>query len=82
MTGAKKAVVDGLLGVNKAADEFGVPRSTLKNKLSGKVVQGARPTPYLSGIEEDELVNFLLTCTNIGLQKTRVKVIGIVQKRQ
>ena len=74
MTGAMKAVADGLFGVNKAADEFGVPRSTLKDRLSGKVVHGARsgPTPYLSGVEEDELVKFLLTSTDIGLPKTRV----------
>ena len=41
MTGAMKAVVDGLFGINRAADEFGVPRSTLKGRLSGKVVHGA-----------------------------------------
>ena len=41
MTGAMKAVADGLFGVNKAADEFGVPRSTLKDRLSGKVVHMA-----------------------------------------
>ena len=82
MTGAMKAVADDLFGVNKAADEFGVPRSTLKDRLSGKVVHGAksRPTPYLSGVEEDKLVKFLLTSTDIGLPKTRVEVIDIVRK--
>ena len=56
-----KAVVDGLFGINKVADEFGVPRSTPKDELSGKVVHGARsgPTPYLSGVEEDKLVKIL-----------------------
>ena len=34
MTGAMKAVADGLFGVNKAADEFGIPRLTLKDRLS------------------------------------------------
>ena len=55
MTGAMKAVADGLLGINKAADEFGIPRSTLKDRLSGKVVDGTRsgPSPYLSSTEED-----------------------------
>ena len=38
------------------------------------------PTSYLSGVEEDELVKFLLTYTNIGIPKTRVKVVGIVRK--
>ena len=81
MTGAMKAVADSLLGVNKAADEFSVPRTTLKDRLSGKVVHGTRsgPAPYLSGVE-DELVKFLLTCADIGLPKTRVEVLGIVRK--
>ena len=83
MTGAMKAVADGLFGVNKAADEFIVPRSTLKDRLSRKVVHGARsgPTPYLPGVEKDELVKFMLSSTtDIGLPKTRVEVIDIVRK--
>ena len=36
MTDAMKAVADGLFGVNKAADEFGVPRSTLKDSSQEK----------------------------------------------
>ena len=51
MTGAMKAVADGLFGVNKAADEFGVPRSTLKDRLSGKVVHGARSGPTPTSLE-------------------------------
>ena len=64
MTGSMKAVGDDFISVNKAADEFGVPRSTLKDKLSGKVAHGARsgPNPYLSGVDY-ELVKFLFTCT-------------------
>ena len=82
ITGAMKAVADGLLGINKAADEFGVLRSTLKDRLSGKVVHGARsgPGPYLSSTEEDELMKILLTCTDIGLPKTRMEVIALVRK--
>ena len=48
MMGAMKAVADGLFSVNKAADEFGVPRLTLKDRLSGKLVHGARSEPTLS----------------------------------
>ena len=59
-----------------------IPRLTLKDRLSEEVVHGAMsgPTSYLSGVEEDELVKFLLTYTNIGIPKTRVKVVGIVRK--
>lgn len=82
MTGAMKAIADGLFSVNRAAEEFGVPRSTLKDRISGKVVHGARsgPSPYLSSVEEDELAKFLLTCTDIGLPKTKMEVIGLVKK--
>ena len=58
MTGTMKAVADDLFGVNKAADEFSVPRPTLNGRLSGKIVHGVRsgPAPYPSGVEEDKLV--------------------------
>ena len=77
-----KAVADGLFGKNNPADEFSVPRLTPKDRLLGKVVHGTKsgPTPYLPGAEEDNLVMFLLTCTDISLPKTRVEVIGIVWK--
>ena len=71
MTGAMKGVADGLL------DGFGIPRSTLKDRLSGNV-HGAKPLPL--SIEEDEVVKFLLTCTDIGLPKTRMEVIGFVRE--
>ena len=63
MTGAMNALTDGLFGINKPPDEFGVPRTTLKDRHSGKVVHGTKsgPTLYLSGEEEDELAKFLLT---------------------
>jgi len=44
--------------VNRAAKEFGMPRNTLKDRLSGRVQHGrkAGPKPYLSPDEEKELV--------------------------
>jgi len=44
------SVKKGHLSGNKAADLLGVPRSTLKNPLSGKVQCGVKPgtVPYLS----------------------------------
>ncbi len=82
MSGAMKAVADGLFGINKAADEFGVPRTTLNDRLAGRVEHGARsgPTPYLSGVEEDELQKFLFTCSDIGVPKTRVEVMDISEE--
>ena len=81
MSGAVKAVADGLLGVNRAAGEFGVLRTTLKDRLAGRVAHEARsgPTPYLTRDEESELVAFLVKCAEIGFPERKDEVIGIVQ---
>ena len=49
MLGAMKAVSEGM-GINRAALEFGVPRSTLKDRVSGRVSHGAKSgrAPYRS----------------------------------
>ena len=71
MAGAMKCVMDGKTGViciNRAADQYGVPRTTLKDRLSRKVTPGANPgpVPYLTSEEDDELVTeHLLTCADI-----------------
>ena len=84
MSGAIKSVMDGKLGVDRAADQYGVPRTTLKDRLSGRVIQGTNPglVPYLSASEEDKLFQHMLTCTEIGYPKTKCQVIGIVRVRE
>lgn len=54
----------GLSG-NKAADLHGVPHSTLKDRLSGRVVHSTRPGPksYLSPTEEADLATHLMLLT-------------------
>ena len=46
-----------------AAVEYGVPHSTLDDRISGHVIPGTKsgPAKYLTN-EEDELVQFLLDC--------------------
>ena len=68
--------------VRKAAEMFGVPRSTLHDHISGKVELYAKqgPKPYLTTEEEEELANFLLRCARIGYPHTRQQVIGLVQE--
>ena len=47
MTGALAAASEGM-PANRAATMYGVPRSTLKDRLSGRVVHGHKsgPRPY------------------------------------
>jgi len=50
MAGTISSITKGHLSGNKAADLHGVPRSTLKDRLNGKVQCGIKPgtVPYLS----------------------------------
>ena len=68
------------MSANKAADLHGVPRSTLKDRLNGRVVHGTNPgpKPYLTRNEEEELSTHLLRASSIGLGKTRRDVLSIV----
>ena len=63
-----KAVETGNL-INQAALDHGVPPTTLKDMLSGRVKPG--PKQYLNSEEETELATFLKTCASVGYGKTR-----------
>ena len=81
MYAAMKAVRNGSAdSINAAAKIHGVPPTTLKNRLSGKVVDGTNPgpVPYLDNEEEQELGEYLIQANKVGYGKTRhqVKVIA------
>ena len=78
---AYTAVKSGM-SIRKAAEEYGVPRSTLSDRASGKVQAGAKsgPRKYLNTTEEVELANFLSGCSSIGYSRTRKQIIDIVQE--
>ena len=61
MEKATEAVNRGALSVRRAAEVYCIPKSTLHDRISGKVVQGASsgPEPYLNVTEEIELIQFL-----------------------
>ena len=63
-----EAVMKGELGVNRSALEHGVPRTTLKDRLTGRVKHGTKPGPaaYLDKKKEEELVKFLFECSSMG----------------
>ena len=81
MTGALAAASEGM-PANRAATMYGVPRSTLKDRLSGRVVHGHKsgPRPYLDPDEEKELTDFLISSAECGYGKTRREVMSIVEK--
>jgi len=61
---------------------FGVPKSTLGDRISGRVLPGAScgPKGYLTPEEEEELVNFLLHCAAMGYPKSRHEVLALVKR--
>lgn len=79
---AIEAVKDREMGVNCAAREYGVPCTTLKNRISGRVDHGKNPgrLPYLTAQEEGELASFLKEAVEVGHGKTKREVLLIVQK--
>ena len=68
MKAALESVIKDGLSQNRAADLHGVPRSTLKDRLSGRVIHGTNPGPqsYLSSSEELELAAFLVDAAKMG----------------
>ena len=54
--------------VRRAATQYGVPRSTLQDRVLGKVVHGRNPgpKPYLVPAEENELSQFLVDVAQVG----------------
>ena len=81
MLGDLKVVKEGRMGVNRAALSYGVPRTTLKDRVTGRVLHcsNVSPQPYLTTEEEKELVNFLITSNKMGYGKTRRLVLKIVE---
>ena len=82
MNSALKAVVEEHESVRAAAQKFNVPKSTLGDRVSGRVLPGATsgPNTYLSIDEEKELVRFLCRSSAIGHGRTRQEVIAIVER--
>ena len=81
MISAMKAVQTGIMGVNEAAIKHGVPKTTLKDRISNRVTHGTKPGPkqYLNNEEEKELTEFLKDSAAIGYGKTRVEVMNIAE---
>ena len=88
MERALQEVYSGSMTVTRAALEYGISRSTLGDRASGRVVPGSKsgaPT-YLSPVEEEELVHFLIGGAEIGYPKSvrgvRALVGAILSKKR
>ena len=82
MVNALDAVLRNNYSISRAAIEYNVPKSTLRDRVKGKVKPGVMsgPMPYLTLEEERALVAFLLRCASIGYAKSRKQVLTIVQR--
>jgi len=62
--------------VKRAAEDHGVPRTTLEDRVKGKVVHSVNPgpKPYLQPAEEKELSCFLIEVAAVGYGRTKKQV--------
>ena len=69
------------MSVPRAADEYGIPKSTLHDQVVGKVLAGSKSGPcrHLNSTEEIELVNFLDHCASLGYSRSKQEVIQLTQ---
>ena len=77
---AYEAVSKGM-SVCRAAEEYGIPKSTLHDLVVGKVLAGSKSGPrrHLNSTEEIELVNFLDHCPSLGYSRSKQEVIQLAQ---
>ena len=80
MVAALEAVKQGET-ILRAARTHGVPRTTLQDRVHGKVTHGAKPgpKPYLAPAEEKELSLFIVDVAKAGYGKTRQQIKAIAE---
>ena len=75
------AVLQNQMSVRAAAELYGIPKSTLGDRISGRVLPGTASgaVRYLADSEEEELAEFIVGCASIGYPKTIRDILAIVQ---
>ena len=68
--------------IRQAAEIYQVPKSTLHDRISGKVIHGSSSGPerYLTDYEENSLVKFLCKCSSIGFARSKKQVMTLVNE--
>ena len=79
---AVSSVLEKGYSVRRAAEEYNVPKSTLGDRITGKVLPGAHSGPprLLTDQEEEHLATFLLQCASVGYPRSRLEVIAMIQR--
>ena len=74
-------VRDGM-SVRRAAESFNIPKSTLHDHVTGKVLAHGQSSPprYLTNEEEEELEEFLSGCASVGFARSQQQVMELVQE--
>eukprot|EP00731_Ephydatia_muelleri_P023965 Em0016g236a len=82
MDAALKEVREGRMTCFAASKTFSVPRSTLRDKLSGRSPEGRQmgPNPVLTRAEEASLTTFCIKLLKCGFPINRDDLLDIVQK--
>ena len=66
--------------IERAAKQFGVPMSTLKDRVHGKVAKESvktGPLPLFNEQQEALLANHLITMAEVGYGYSRFETIGL-----
>ena len=79
---AMQAVLEKDVSIRTVAEIYRVPKSTLGDRISGRILPGktSGPARYLSQREEEELVTFLCRTSSIGYGHCRKEVISLVER--
>lgn len=80
-------VKSGRCTVRQAAKEFGVPKSSLGDRVSGRVTPGSRsgPAQLITSADEEQLVEFSLYMSKHGFPLTKHQLVSFassIYKRQ
>ena len=80
MKAAMEAVGKGQ-SLNQASWDHGVPKTTLWDRIHGRIQHSTKPgpKPYLEPSEEIDLVSFIERCASIGYGKSRKYIMCIAQ---
>ena len=82
MAKAIAAVQKNECTIREASEIYKVPKSTLHDRISGKVIHGtcSGPERYLTDSEEIGLVKFLHKCCSIGFARSKKQVMALVDE--